>query len=171
MKNKIPEYERTIRLGIPSASIMICEEAPAESAVLQGEYRNGVCAGDDGEPSWDYFYYSGERLHMREALAKKSNIARGLRSDLLLRLHMSPGSYEDRRDPTKILSLLRELSAKRSCAKQENGSLMIDRAISTMLSQPRRRCCRLLSLSRHVFVRRRRDQDLSILARHQNNRR
>lgn len=73
--------------------IMLNEAAPDQAVILQGEYFNGVHAGDS--PVHGYLLYSHELAHMRDALKASSRISRGLRSDLLLSQAMSASSYEN----------------------------------------------------------------------------
>ena len=82
--------------GVPSDVITVDEEAPADAAILQGEYYNEVFLDDGGYPTSDYLHYSRERSHMREALRHAPEpAARGLRARLLLREVMTPASLED----------------------------------------------------------------------------
>ena len=78
----------------PRDWIMVNEASPKEAATLQGEYHSDVFATDDWTV-WAYFLYSREPLHMREALNAHSEIAYNLRTDLMLKLAMTPSSYED----------------------------------------------------------------------------
>ena len=76
--------------GIPLGSIMVNEAAPDTRAILQGEYRNGFVDGRMG-----YLLYSRLAKHMHIALGLRSEVARGLQADLLLRSAMTPSSYSD----------------------------------------------------------------------------
>jgi len=72
----------------PYESIMVNEMGPDDAILLQGEYLNdALCLG--------YFLHSWVRQPMRIALAEKSEVAQGLRSDLILRSAMTPSSYAD----------------------------------------------------------------------------
>jgi hypothetical protein len=71
------------------------ETAPAQAAVLQGEYLNDLRQMRDGSVTWGYFLHSRERQHMREALLAHSEVTTGLRSDLMLRGAMTPASHDD----------------------------------------------------------------------------
>lgn len=86
--------EQWIALGIPLDQVMVNEAAPLEVAILQGEYLNDVCVVD-GEACWGWFHYSRVRAQMRDALRASSKESRGLRSDLLLELAMTPASHDD----------------------------------------------------------------------------
>lgn len=79
--------------GVPRERIMVNEAAPDQSVLLQGEYLNDIHLGD--APNWGYFYYSRTKAQMRDALKAAPEVALGLRSDLMLRLAMTPSSYED----------------------------------------------------------------------------
>ena len=80
--------------GIPLEAIMVNEAAPDKDVVLQGEYLNDVYgAGDDA--SWGFFRYSRVARHMHEALAERTEVARGLMADLMLKQAMTPSSHED----------------------------------------------------------------------------
>jgi len=74
--------------------IMVNEAAPDHDVILQGYYLNDIYMVD-GEVGWGYFDYSRMRAQMRDALASAPEVAQRLRSDLLLRLAMTPPSYED----------------------------------------------------------------------------
>jgi hypothetical protein len=87
--------EKWVRLGLPRDNIMINETAPAQAAVLQGEYLNDLRQMRDGSVTWGYFLHSRERQHMREALLAHSEVTTGLRSDLMLRGAMTPASHDD----------------------------------------------------------------------------
>lgn len=81
--------------GISEASVTVDELAPADVAILQGEYFN-VRFLLDGYPTHGYLHYSRERSHMRTALTMApERDAHGLRADLLLRDAMTQASYED----------------------------------------------------------------------------
>ena len=79
----------SIYSGFSSAETMVNEAAPDQDVILQGEYLNdpGLC--------WGYFLHSRSRMHMRDALKHNPVETRGLRSDLILRLAMTPSSYDD----------------------------------------------------------------------------
>lgn len=79
--------------GVPRERIMVNEAAPDQCVLLQGEYLNDIHLGD--APNWGYFYYSRVRAQMRDALKAAPEVSCGLRSDMLLRLAMTPSSYED----------------------------------------------------------------------------
>ena len=79
--------------GHPSDRIMFNEAAPDQSLLLQGEYLNDIHLG--GPSYWGYFHYSRVKAQMRDALKEAPEVAQGLRSDLMLRLAMTPSSYED----------------------------------------------------------------------------
>ena len=81
-------------LGIPLDRIMVNEAAPDGDVILQGEYLNDIYSMD-GESGWGYFRYSRERSQMRDALAATPEVAQRLRSDLLLKLAMTPASHDD----------------------------------------------------------------------------
>jgi hypothetical protein len=81
-------------LGIPTDRIMLNEAMPKNEVVLQGEYLNDIFVMED-RPVWSYLYYSKEPLHMRDALKAVPETAYNLRADLLLRMAMTPSSYED----------------------------------------------------------------------------
>jgi hypothetical protein len=83
-----------ITMGITSDQIMVNEAAPDHDVILQGEYLNDIYALD-GKVGWGYFRYSRHRSQMRDALAAASEVSHGLRSDLLLKLAMTPSSYDD----------------------------------------------------------------------------
>jgi hypothetical protein len=83
-----------LALDIPPAMIMVNEAAPDTDVILQGEYLNDIYAMD-GEAGWGYFRYSRVRAQMRDALAAAPEVAQRLRSDLLLKLAMTPASHED----------------------------------------------------------------------------
>ena len=83
-----------IKDGIPADKIMVNESAPDNSMILQGEYLNDIDTVD-GTVGWGWFRYSRAKAQMRDALKEASEVSRSLRSDLLLRLAMTPSSYED----------------------------------------------------------------------------
>jgi hypothetical protein len=83
-----------LALGIPLDKIMVNEAAPDSDAILQGEYLNDIYSMD-GEAGWGYFRYSRARAYMRDALAAAPETAQRLRSDLLLKLAMTPSSHDD----------------------------------------------------------------------------
>jgi hypothetical protein len=85
--------ERLLWLGQPPERIMVNEAAPDQSVLLQGEYLNDIHLG--GPSYWGFFYYSRAKAQMRDALKAASEVAQGLRSDLMLRLAMTPASYDD----------------------------------------------------------------------------
>ena len=74
--------------------IMVNEAAPDDDVILQGEYLNDIYE-IDGEVGWGYFRYSRARAQMRDALAASPEVAHRLRSDLLLKLAMTPASHDD----------------------------------------------------------------------------
>ena len=78
-----------------SNNITIDELAPAEFAILQGEYLNDVFLLD-GYPTRGSLHYSTmSGAHMRDALRSSAEDAHGLRADLLLAQAMTPASRED----------------------------------------------------------------------------
>jgi hypothetical protein len=79
--------------GHPSDRIMVNEAAPDSMVLLQGEYLNDIHLG--GSSCWGYFHYSRVKMQMRDALKEAPEMAQGLRSDLMLRLAMTPASYDD----------------------------------------------------------------------------
>jgi hypothetical protein len=83
-----------LALGIPLDRIMVNEAAPDGDVILQGEYLNDIYE-IDGEAGWGYFRYSRARAQMRDALAASPEVAHRLRSDLLLKLAMTPASHDD----------------------------------------------------------------------------
>ena len=83
-----------LALDIPPDRIMVNEAAPDGDVILQGEYLNDIYVMD-GEAGWGYFKYSRARAQMRDALAAAPEVAQRLRSDLLLKLAMTPASYDD----------------------------------------------------------------------------
>ena len=83
-----------LALDIPLDKIMVNEAAPDGDVILQGEYLNDIYE-IDGEAGWGYFHYSRAKFQMREALRVASEVAQKLRSDLLLKLAMTPASHED----------------------------------------------------------------------------
>ena len=83
-----------LALDIPLDRIMVNEAAPDGDVILQGEYLNDIYTVD-GEAGWGYFRYSRARTQMRDALAAAPEVAHRLRSDLLLKLAMTPSSHED----------------------------------------------------------------------------
>lgn len=83
-----------VESGIPKDRIMINEAAPEQNAILQGEYLNDLIFSDTGTRK-GHFYYSQERLHMRDALKSRSKNAQGIVADNLIREAMTPSSYED----------------------------------------------------------------------------
>jgi hypothetical protein len=85
--------QRWLSQGHPSDRIMVNEAAPEQMVLLQGEYLNDIHLG--GSAYWGYFKYSREKAQMRDALMTASEVAQGLRSDLMLRLAMTPSSYDD----------------------------------------------------------------------------
>lgn len=80
--------------GITLSQIMVNEAAPDDDVILQGEYLNDVFTLK-GSACWSYFHYSRARQQMRDALKEAPETAVNLRSDLLLRLAMTPASHED----------------------------------------------------------------------------
>lgn len=83
------------RCGLPRDAIMINEQAPDESIVVQGEYLNDVCVVD-GKTHWGYFYFSRVRMPMRPALTwRRPEVAYDLQANLMIREAMTPSSYED----------------------------------------------------------------------------
>ena len=87
-------WQKWVFDGIPADKIMINEAAPDEQVILQGEYLNDVFV-INGSAGWGYFYYSRHRAQMRDALRAAPEKTQNLRADLLLRLAMTPASYED----------------------------------------------------------------------------
>ena len=83
-----------LALGIPLDKIMVNEAAPDGDVILQGEYLNDIYVMDE-EAGWGYFKYSRARAQMRDALATAPETAQRLRSDLLLKLAMTPASHDD----------------------------------------------------------------------------
>ena len=83
-----------LALDIPLDRIMVNEAAPDDDVILQGEYLNDIYE-IDGEVGWGYFRYSRARAQMRDALAAVPEVAHRLRSDLLLKLAMTPASHDD----------------------------------------------------------------------------
>lgn len=81
-------------LGISRDNIMVNEAAPDEKVILQGEYRNSICVVGE-EIFWGAFHYSRAQVQMRDALLAAPESSRSLRSDLLLRIAMTPSSYDD----------------------------------------------------------------------------
>jgi hypothetical protein len=81
-------------LGIPTDRIMLNEAMSKNEVVLQGEYLNDIFVMEN-RPVWSYLYYSREPFHMRDALKVAPATAYNLRADLLLRMAMTPSSYED----------------------------------------------------------------------------
>lgn len=79
--------------GHPLDRIMVNEAAPDQSVLLQGEYLNDIHLG--GPSYWGYFHYSRVKAQMRDALKEAPELAQGLRSDMMLRVAMTPSSYED----------------------------------------------------------------------------
>lgn len=88
---------RLLGSGVALDDIMINESAPDDTMILQGEYLNDIAVVDD-KVLWGWFLHSRARLQMRKALANAPERAHGLRADLLLRMAMTPSSYEDWRD-------------------------------------------------------------------------
>jgi hypothetical protein len=84
---------RWLANGHPPDRIMFNEEASDQHVLLQGEYLNDIHLG--GSSYWGYFHYSRVKTQMRDALKAAPELAQGLRSDLMLRLAMTPSSYED----------------------------------------------------------------------------
>ena len=80
--------------GVASEQIMVNEAAPEQHVILQGEYLNDIYLVD-GKIGWGYLRYSRKLAQMRDALAAAPEIAQRLRSDLLLKLAMTPSSYDD----------------------------------------------------------------------------
>lgn len=85
--------KRWLANGHPPDRLMFNEAAPDQSVLLQGEYLNDIHLG--GPSYWGYFHYSRVKSQMRDALKEAPELAQGLRSDLMLRLAMTPSSYED----------------------------------------------------------------------------
>jgi hypothetical protein len=90
-----PVVDTWLALDIPLDRIMVNEAAPDDDVILQGEYLNDIYAVVDGEAGWGYFRYSRARAQMRDALAASPDVAHRLRSDLLLKLAMTPASHDD----------------------------------------------------------------------------
>lgn len=80
--------------GIHRDQIMVNEAAPDQDVILQGEYLNDIYVMND-TVGWGYFRYSRAKVQMRDALKNSSEAAQRLRSDLLLRLAMTPSSHDD----------------------------------------------------------------------------
>lgn len=78
--------------GVMWENIMVNEMGPDDAILLQGEYLNDIHVLGS---QWGYFLHSWICKPMRLALAEKSEIAQGLRSDLILRSAMTPSSYDD----------------------------------------------------------------------------
>ena len=89
-----PVVDCWLALDIPLGSIMVNEAAPDDDVILQGEYLNDIYEMD-GEAGWGYFRYSRARARMRDAPAAAPEVAKRLRSDLLLELAMTPASHDD----------------------------------------------------------------------------
>lgn len=85
----------TLARGVLPEHIIICEAAPAEVVILQGEYANRVHDNADGTSSWDYFYYSRARRQMRDALREEHSVIEGLRARLLIERSLTPASHLD----------------------------------------------------------------------------
>jgi len=68
--------------------IIINEQAPDQSILVQGEYWNGA-------DNLHYFMYSDVKLQMRDALREKRLYSTGYRTLLMFRYLMTPSSYED----------------------------------------------------------------------------
>lgn len=79
--------------GVHQDQIKIAEMADGRR-VLQGQYLNDVYI-QDGEVRWGYFLFTFETGPIPEALATSSDVAWGLRADLLLQQYMTPSSYAD----------------------------------------------------------------------------
>jgi hypothetical protein len=81
---------------------MVCEMAPPELTVVQGEYWNGFYRDDGGGLVYDTFVHSRRHVTMREAMAvtpcARPSVSHGLRSRLILREAMTPASREDWQD-------------------------------------------------------------------------
>jgi hypothetical protein len=98
--------ERTVaawaELGAPTGSIMVCEMAPPELTLVQGEYWNGFYRDNGSDLVYDTFVYSRMRATMREAMVNgpwtRPSVSHGLLSRLILREAMTPASYEDWQD-------------------------------------------------------------------------
>lgn len=86
---------RSLLSEISAEHVVICEAAPAEVVILQGEYLNNVHDKGDGTTSWDYFYYSRARRQMRDALREEHSVIEGLRARLLIERSMTPASHLD----------------------------------------------------------------------------
>jgi hypothetical protein len=86
--------ESWVAEGISRDNIMVNEAAPGQGVILQGEYRNDITVLGD-EVSWGHFHYSRAKAQMRDALREAPELATSLRSDLLIRLAMTPSSYDD----------------------------------------------------------------------------
>ena len=89
-----PTVKDWIAQGIPLDHIMVNEAAPDGDVILQGEYLNDIFIMA-GEAGWGWFHYSRAKAQMRDALATVPERARCLRSDLLLKLAMTPASHDD----------------------------------------------------------------------------
>lgn len=86
------------RQGIAEASMLVCEQAPDDDILIQGEYRHlddGYAL--DGRTYWGSFHHSYALMPMRPALHAGSGVytSYGLQSHLLLRSRMNQGSWED----------------------------------------------------------------------------
>jgi hypothetical protein len=84
-----------VRRGYSVSQVMVCEMAPSEHLVVQGEYYAGALLDGAGGAEVGYLYYSRLKKHMRDALREHGEEARGLAADLILREAMTPSSYED----------------------------------------------------------------------------
>ena len=83
-----------LALDVTLDQIMVNEAAPDGDVILQGYYLNDIYE-IDGEAGWGYFNYSRAKFQMREALLAAPEVAQRLRSDLLLKLAMTPASHDD----------------------------------------------------------------------------
>ncbi len=86
---------RSLLAEVEAEHVVICEAAPAEVAILQGEFLNRVYDRGDGTFGWDYFYCSRARMQMRDSLRAEPRVVEGLASRLLIQDAMTPGSWQD----------------------------------------------------------------------------
>ena len=83
-----------VAAGVLRDNIMVNEAAPDQDVILQGEYRNDITVLGD-EVSWGQLHYSRAKAQMRDALSEAPELSTSLRSDLLIRLAMTPSSHDD----------------------------------------------------------------------------
>jgi len=98
VKNAYDRYA----IDVAPEHIVICEAAPADVVLLQGEYMNGICNQGDGSFWSGYFYHSRVRKQMREALWRSPEASDGLIADLAIRSVMTPTSYEEWRELLEV---------------------------------------------------------------------